>query len=287
MKRLRLLDLFSGIGGFSLGLERSGAFRTVAFCDCEPFTHRVLKHHWPEVPIFDDVKTLNAERLKGGGVPGIDAICGGFPCQDISYAGPGEGLAGARSGLWFEFHRLIRELRPRFVFVENVSALLVRGLDAVLGSLAALGYDVWWDCIPASAVGAHHRRDRVWLVAYADAAERRPVREACRSLDRAQRLFERQEGASGSGGRRETMADAHRARCFQQWWPLAIRAELAAAQCGSGWPAEPEMGRMAHGVPDRVAKLAGLGNAVVPQIPEILGRAVGRFLLMIDAECVA
>ena len=172
MSKLRVLDLFSGIGGFSLGLERTGGFSTVAFCEIEPFPRRVLAKHWPEVPCYDDVRTLTAERLRADGIC-VDVICGGFPCQDISVAGAGAGITdGTRSGLWSEIARLVGELRPDFVLVENSSALLGRGLGRVLGDLAALGYDAEWHCIPASALGAPHQRDRVWIVAYPNDTKR-------------------------------------------------------------------------------------------------------------------
>src|SRR5690349_11846139 len=138
--KLKLLDLFSGIGGFSLGLERTGGFDTVAFCEVEPFCQRVLAKHWPKVPCYDDIRTLTAARLAADGIA-VDAICGGFPCQDISAAGKGAGIEGERSGLWTEYARLIGELRPRLVFVENVRALLARGMDKVCGDLASIGYD--------------------------------------------------------------------------------------------------------------------------------------------------
>ena len=173
MSKLRVLDLFSGIGGFSLGLERTGGFETVAFCEIEEFPRKVLKKHWPEVPCYEDVRTLTAERLAADGI-GVDVICGGFPCQDVSFAGKRAGLEGARSGLWSEYARLIGELRPQFVIVENVPGLLNLGMGRVLGDLSESGYNAVWDCIPASAVGAPHRRDRVWIIAYANGE---PVRQ--------------------------------------------------------------------------------------------------------------
>ena len=152
---MRVLDLFSGIGGFSLGLERAG-LRTVAFCEIDPYCRAVLRKHWPDVPCYDDVTTLNIERLNADGI-GADVIAGGFPCQDISTAGKGAGITGERSGLWKHYARIIGEVRPRYAIIENVSALLSRGLGDVLGDLSALGYDAEWHCIPASAVGAPHR----------------------------------------------------------------------------------------------------------------------------------
>ena len=163
---LKGLDLFSGIGMFALGLHRAGGFRTVAFCEIEPFPRAVLARHWPEVPCYADVTQLTAARLAADGIV-PDVICGGFPCQDLSVAGKGAGLDGERSGLWREYARLIEEIRPRYVIIENVPPLRTRGLDQVLGRLASLGYDAEWHCIPASALGAPHRRDRVWIVAYA------------------------------------------------------------------------------------------------------------------------
>ena len=136
---LKVLDLFSGIGGFSLGLQATNEFETIAFCEIDPFCQKVLKKHWPNVPIFDDITKLGEGELNGLGK--VDVICGGFPCQDISCAGKGAGIHAARSGLWWEMLRIIRLVRPRYVLVENVAALLNRGLDEVLGSLAESGYD--------------------------------------------------------------------------------------------------------------------------------------------------
>lgn len=178
---LNVLDLFSGIGGFSLGLERTGGFKTVAFCEIEEFPRRVLQKHWPDVPCYRDVRELTAERLAADGIAHPDVICGGFPCQDISQAGHMAGLAGERSGLWFEFDRIIGEFRPRIAVMENVGALLHRGLDAVLGSLAKRGYDAWWRVIPAYAVDLPQVRQRCWILAYSDQVGR----EACRRLEAA------------------------------------------------------------------------------------------------------
>ena len=173
IKKLRVLDLFSGIGGFSLGLERTGGFETVAFCEIEPFPRKVLAKHWPEVPCYYDVTKLTGDILKRDGIS-VDVITGGFPCQDLSTAGKRRGMGeGTRSGLWSEIVRLIGELRPQYVIVENVAALLSgpserRGgwFGRVLGDLAECGYDAEWENIPASALGAPHRRERVWIVAY-------------------------------------------------------------------------------------------------------------------------
>ena len=168
---LNVLDLFSGIGGFSLGLERTGGFKTIAFCEIDPYCRAVLRKHWPGVPIFEDVRTLT-----GADVPGVDVICGGFPCQDISYAGDGKGIVeGTRSGLWIQFGRLIGELRPAFAIVENVAALLGRGMGQVLGDLAALGYDAEWHSLDAFYAGVPQYRPRVWIVAYPSRSNSEPV----------------------------------------------------------------------------------------------------------------
>lgn len=235
----KLLDLFSGIGGFSLGLERTGGFKTVAFCEIEPFPRAVLAKHWPEVPHYEDVRTLTAERLAADGIA-VDAICGGFPCQDISTSGPGGGLDGERSGLWREFARIIGEIRPRIVIVENSPELLDRWIGEILGTLAAFGYDAEWHCIPASAVGAPHRRNRVWVIAYpacrGQQGQRQRVQSCCVETD--------------AFGQASHVVDAFQRRAL----PFV---------CGSH-----------DGVPGRVDELKALGNAVVPQIPELIGRAI-------------
>lgn len=238
MTKLALLDLFSGIGGFSLGLERTGGFETVAFCEIEPFPRRVLAKHWPGVPIYEDVRTLTGDTLARDGIA-VDVICGGFPCQDISIGGKGAGIEGSRSGLWSEYSRLIGEIRPKYAIVENSPRLRSLGLSRVLGDLASLGYDAEWHCIPASELGAPHKRDRIWIVAYPDDCERR-------------------RGGPMQVGR------------------LPVAREIAAYRDGGGaeWPAEPTTPRVAYGVPDRLDRANALGNAVVPLIPEMIGRAI-------------
>lgn len=278
---MKLLDLFSGIGGFSLGLERAG-FKTVAFCEVDPFPRRVLARHWPDVPCYDDVTTLTAARLSADGVGRIDAICGGFPCQDISVAGSGLGLDGERSGLWRKYARLIREVRPRVVFVENVSALLGRGMGEVVGDLASVGYDVVWNCIQAANVGAPHRRDRVWIVAiHPDADRRRCELERGEGRSDVQGASGRESDRLGTRGHQhgpaEDAADVDSIRLAQC---LRLQRSIARASAESSapwhWTAEPPFRRVDDGVRKRVerARLKALGNAVVPQIPEILGRAV-------------
>jgi DNA (cytosine-5)-methyltransferase 1 len=235
--QLTVGSLFAGIGGFDLGLDRAG-MRTAWFCEVDTFCQRILAKHWPDVPCYPDIR-----ELRGVDVEPVDILCGGFPCQDISAAGKGAGLAGARSGLWSEYARLVGELRPRYVIVENVPVLRTRGLDRVLADLDACGYDAEWDGIPASTVGAPHKRDRIWIVAY-------PQREGSQGLRAKRGLGE------GSG---EVEAD----------WRRDVR--------GGGrtyWCVEPDVGRVVDGVPDRVDRLTALGNALVPQIAEWIGRRI-------------
>ena len=160
---LNVLDIFSGIGGFSIGLE-AASMQTVAFCEINPFCQKILKKHWPSVPIFSDITTIHKEDLKA--LPRIDVIAGGFPCQDISVAGKGGGIKAKRSGLWKEFARLINDIRPKYAIIENVANLRSTGLISVLQDLWEIGYNAEWHCIPASAFGAPHRRDRIWIIAH-------------------------------------------------------------------------------------------------------------------------
>lgn len=152
-------SLFSGIGGIDLGLERAG-FNVSWLCESDPFKRRVLDIRWPGVPVYEDARAVGPELAR------VDVLTAGFPCPDFSVLGSRTGLGGSSGSLWFEVARVVRELRPRFVLVENVTGLLVRGMDRVLGDLAASGYDAEWDCFTAAAFGAPHLRARVWLLAY-------------------------------------------------------------------------------------------------------------------------
>ncbi len=305
---MKVLDLFSGIGGFSLGLERAG-FETVAFCEIEPFCRKVLKKHWPDVPIYNDVRELTFERLESDGITGIDVITGGFPCQDISVAGKQAGIEGERSGLWSECARLLGDIRPRYAIFENVTALISgeRGkwFERVLWDISQVGYDAEWHCIPASELGAHHHRDRVWIIAYPNGNS-----EPASALDAGKVWLS--TNAAGPGDNRtseetscatkrqdwgqakqstiygglQSMADTSRNRlqgqrqnwgvtgqarlCGGAWWDKIKEISTTTA----GWEIEPDVGRVANGIPDRSHRLKGLGNAVVPQIPELIGRAI-------------
>lgn len=247
---LRVLSLFAGIGGFDLGLERTGGFKTVAFCEIEPFAVRVLNKHWPRVHVYGDVRELTGERLRADGIA-VDVIAGGFPCQDISESNSsGAGLDGKRSGLWFEYDRLIGELRPRFAIVENTAALLGRGLDRVLGCLAERGYDAEWHGIPACGVGAPHERDRIWIVAYPAETQRRPLI--------SQRDLARQHGILAKRAK-----DASRASGLPEAsWHIPWREAVNRAR------------NVDDGLSAGVHGFDALANAVVPQIPELIGRAI-------------
>jgi DNA (cytosine-5)-methyltransferase 1 len=255
--KLRVLDLFSGIGGFSLGLERTGGFETAAFCEIEPFPRKVLAKHWPGVKCYEDVTKLTGDILKRDGIS-VDVITGGFPCQDISCAGKQAGIGeGTRSGLWSEIVRLIGELSPRYVVVENVAALLSgpseqRGgwFGRILGDLAECGYDAEWRNIPAWLVGCGHKRERVWLVAYPQQERRAGILPTFASEREASEFGRAAAAASLAASRR---LDA------------VARGEL---------DGESPFFNGTYGLSKLVGGLAAGGNAVAPAIPELIGRAI-------------
>ena len=237
--KLRVLDLFSGIGGFSLGLERSqlkGAhydgFETVAFCEIEESPRRVLAKQWPDVPCYNDVRELTGERLRADGIE-PDIICGGFPCQDISLAGRMSGAEGGKSVLWREVVRIAADVRPRALVLENSPVLRSRGLADLLREFGAIGYDAEWHCIPANAVDAPHRRDRLWIMAY-------PT------------------------GQRDGLP------------PLEISTGWDQSEHRAWWDTEPAVCRVVDELSAEPHRLAQLGNAVVPAIAFNIGQAILR-----------
>jgi len=291
-------SLFSGIGGIDLGLERAG-MECKWQVEIDPYCQKVLAKHWPNVKRYGDITRVDGRELER-----VDLIAGGFPCQDISYAGAGAGIEGERSGLWREMLRVIRMVRPRLVVVENVSALLARGMGRVLGELAESGYDAEWQCLPAAAFGAPHIRDRVFIVAYCQAfgcgsrrtwgsdssgtrkpeqplqdvadsecPERWPHTASCNGLARQYGVSQREESSGRPGSSCEDVADAYAERWDGGSWLFGERWR-GEFKDGSWWAVEPDVGRVAHGIPNRVDRLRGLGNAVVPQIAEWIGRRI-------------
>lgn len=244
-EKLKVLDLFSGIGGFTLGLDRTGGFETVAFCEIEPFPRAVLKKHWPETPCYDDVRELSAARLVRDGIALPDLITGGFPCQDLSSAGFQAGLGeGTRSGLFKEIIRLAVECGERghkpYLLLENVSRILSGPKESpgewfggFLWSLAQIGYDVEWHCITAASVGAPHERDRIWIIAY-------PHETQLERGSISRRIYKKHADFSDS--------------CWG--------------------PDKPGVVRASDGIPNQAHRVGCLGNAVVPEIPEMIGYAI-------------
>ena len=338
VSKMTVGSLFAGIGGLELGLESTGRFKTVWQVERDEYASKVLAKHWPNATRHDDVCKFppdDSDRWK------VDVICGGFPCQDISYAGKGAGLDGERSGLFFEAVRIICDLEPRYFVLENVAALLARGLDRVLGTLASVGYDAVWHCIPAAHVGAPHIRDRVFVIGSANplchgedreanarvTAGASEVGERCEqgreptsrrgessndgNTDRESKPIVAVDGkasrlpsvvahAKGKQGRDEpkdntdvpgrrsgskpgsdhvhagTMADA---ACIRRWSiPGREREQETERAEGSDregwWETEPDVGRVADGVPSRVDRLRCLGNAVVPHVAAVVGEII-------------
>lgn len=243
---MKVLDLFSGIGGFSLGLEQVG-METVAFCEIKEFPRKILAKHWPNVPIYDDIKTLTKKRIDSDGIGSIDIICGGFPCQDLSAAGLQKGFGGEKSSLYSDMVRLISELGPKFAIFENVANLIIgdggRWFSMFLNDLAKIGYDAEWHCISASAIGAPHHRDRVWVIAYP-------------------------QGNTIEGSIFQSIPRDWLFKCKPRgsnWGPVSR----------THWEEDqPKFYQMDDGISEWVGDVSGYGNAVVPQIPEMIGRAI-------------
>lgn len=242
-------SLFAGIGGFDLGFERAGMVCKWQV-EIDTYAQRVLAKHWPDVRRHDDVRTFPPAPASDWRV---DVICGGFPCQDISAAGHCEGIDGARSGLWAEFHRIIRALRPRFVAVENVAALVDRGIDRVLGDLAEAGFDAEWQVLPAKAFGAPHTRERMFIVAYSG-CERRETP----SIE--PRIFSQGIRKSNAWGRSR----------FRELELNGVHGKRVRSVPRAGVLGATEW------LPDWMDRLRCSGNAVVPQVAEWIGRRIAE-----------
>ena len=240
---MKFVSWFAGIGGADLGLERAG-WECVGQVEIDPFCRAVLTKHWPKVPKLEDVRTVRGDEFGP-----FDFLVAGFPCQDVSNAGLRAGISAPRSGLYGQVVRCLRVVRPLGALLENVAALLGRGMGTVLGDLAEIGYDTEWDCVPASAVGAPHQRDRIFIVANRQSAgEQRLVSWA-------------DIGSSGQwlwGGEKDLQLIAHAPHERTDRWP------------------EPIVCRVDDGIPGRVDRIESLGNAIVPQVAEVVGRAINK-----------
>lgn len=313
-------SLFSGIGGFELGLERTGGFKTVWQCEIEPFCLKVLEKHWPGVKRFADIKKMGVEEE----IPHVDVVCGGFPCQPVSCAGKRKGKEDTR-WLWPEFCRVVRCVRPEWVLIENVPGLLSadsgRLFAGILRDLSESGYDAEWNIVSAASVGAPHLRKRLFIVAHAEQqSDRRQIHGGEIDRENPERPAGRVSG-SGVGCRVRYVADAgaphRRERIFvmahTDGWnvethgktgtsgQIHIAGENQLAACRKNvnvtnpvlnrlenlkqtgttsgpidrnadwWSVEPNVGRVAHGIPSRVDRLRALGNAIVPQCAQFVG----------------
>jgi len=313
---MRMLDLFSGIGGFALAAKWvwEDELDIVGFCEIENYAQKVLQKNFPGVPIYEDITKLNGKSFKN-----IDLLTGGFPCQDISIAGKGAGLEGARSGLWTEMHRIISEVRPRFALIENVPMLTIRGGTRVIADLAEIGYDCEWQIIGADDVGAWHRRKRIWIVAYLPDTDKQRLerhRGECELGESGEEVkVSRESNATNSNSSRsrqdtsESKLWANRTKQSSAIKRIPDKTksnqkserrkdglpdtkskfitrfnnqnisnkEQRKFRGGSGrkrkpdfWSVEPNVGRVAHGIPSRVDRLKGLGNAIVPQVAALI-----------------
>jgi len=288
---LKHLDLFSGIGGFSLGLESAGLVDTVAFCDFDKYCQQILKKNFPGVPIYGDVKELNYDKLKADGIDTIDIITGGYPCQPFSVAGRKKGEEDPRH-VWPEMFRLVQELRPTWVIGENVGGHIKLGLDTVLENLESEGYSARTFSISASSIGANHKRERVWIIANLADSQRLGRTERTKKSEELEREESSDQFDNRSEGRIESkpsedVADSEGSNRNEH----EINGEHGKASSqeifGDGssvsgvstwWSVEPDVGRVAHGVPNRVDRLKCLGNSVVPQIPYVIGLSIKKIL---------
>lgn len=281
---LQVLDLFSGIGGFSLGLEKTGGFRTIGFCEKEEYCKKVLRKHWPEIPIYGDIRLLETRHIRER----VDVITGGYPCQPFSEAGLRKGFEDDRH-LWPEMYRLVSEIRPTWVIGENVTGHISMGLKDVLSDLENIGYQFSVFNIPACAVDAPHRRSRIWIIARNMANSKKQRLEEYR--------FDESKNAIHTDKRKKNVADAHQQRpqrqrgFIEEWNSDKLSTRKSSKTLDRGRKPQSRLGGMAYGIPTwmdeplnisrltktrkhRVSRIKALGNAVVPQVVERIGYAI-------------
>ena len=275
---ITLGSTFSGIGGFELGLERAiPNLRTIWQIEKDPFCRRVLTKHWPDVPKFDDITQTDPRTL-----PRPDILCGGFPCQDLSTAGKMAGLGGKKSGLWFNLYEYISVLRPSIIILENVPNVVNLGLPAICGAMAEIGYDMQWGIVSAASMGAPHLRRRWFAVAYPNdeglrLSER--IREEC-----TEKIF------ASSNGEAQAATNTTCVNVQKKCQPGAMEAPqdrpakfkrigsntrgIHPGNYWEGFPTQPGICRRDDGIPDRVDRIRSLGNSIVPQCAEYIGRLI-------------
>lgn len=273
---LRMLDLFAGIGGFSYAGEKLvGGYETVAFCEYDEHAQKVLRKHWPDTEIIGDIRELadDADRFRGL----VDIITGGYPCQPFSTAGKRRGDQDDRH-LWPEMLRVIEAVRPRWIIGENVAGHITMGLDTVLSDLEGAGYSSRCYVLPAVAADAPHRRDRCWVVGYSDSNSKSDVAineemrmarasDVGHAIGSGQRGDDRRGAEQKPAGRCENVADADsQGLQGQRQQPSGVGAEQRDPRDTRWWQPEPELGRVANGIPGRVHRLKQLGNSIVPQV---------------------
>jgi len=266
-------SLFAGIGGLDLGLERAG-WQCRWQVEIDPFCQKILSKHWPNIPKFTDVRQIKDDDLEY-----VDLICGGFPCQPVSVAGKRKGQTDER-WLWPEFSKIIRMVRPRFILVENVPGLLSvnRGtaMGEILGDLATGGYDAEWNRVSASSLGAPHLRERIFIVGWNTDAVR------CKGIDRQKQAIQKKDtdtervyqNVADSRGNRLALNRQSRNGSEKH----IFRERISSDDGGQFWEVEPDVGRVADGVSARVDRLRCLGNAVVPQVAEWVGKQIIRVM---------
>jgi len=287
MSKLKILDLCSGIGGFSLGLESTGGFETIAFCEFDPFCQKVLNKHWPEVPIYNDLKEISKDEETIRNIPEHDLICGGIPCQPFSLAGKQKGKEDDRH-LWPYMFKIIEQKKPTWVIVENVGGFINVALDDVCLDLEAEGYATQSFIIPACGVEAPHRRDRIWIIGKRDVVDSDSTRTGHGHGEVQGQNGEVQQrndyAESNHASEKQDVADSDSERLQRGEEARNFRGEGEEAEQFSTryieffeqnyWRIEPRVGRVANGIPNRVDRLKSLGNAIVPQIIYHIGLAI-------------